>query len=197
MPSRWASTGTRASFCTRSTRLLPPRGTIMSISPAALSIAPTAARSCVGSKLHDVGGNPAFVRALGERGMDRAVRIDRFAAAAQQRRIAGAHAQGRGIGGDVGAAFVDDPDQADRDAHARQHRARWGASRCRSLRRPDRADPPPLRPPRPSLRAAPESSRSRSSNAPVSPFASPAAISRALAREDFVRQRRAAPWPRA
>ena len=39
MPSRCASTGTRASAWTRATSPLPPRGTIMSISPAARSIA--------------------------------------------------------------------------------------------------------------------------------------------------------------
>ena len=31
MPSRWPMTGTRASCCTRATRLLPPRGTITSM----------------------------------------------------------------------------------------------------------------------------------------------------------------------
>ena len=64
-----------------------------------------------------------------QRGMDRAVRMDRLAAAAQQHRVAAPQAQRRGIGGDVGAAFVDDPDQADRDAHARQlEPARSGAA---------------------------------------------------------------------
>ena len=43
-------TGTRASSCTRATRLLPPRGTITSMQPCRpVSMAPTAARSRVGT----------------------------------------------------------------------------------------------------------------------------------------------------
>ncbi len=50
--------------------------------------------------------------------MDRAVRKDRLAAPAQQHCIARPHAQRSGIGGHVGAAFIDDPDGAYRHADA-------------------------------------------------------------------------------
>ena len=40
--------GVTAQLAARATNPLPPRGTIMSMSPAARSIAPTASRSCVG-----------------------------------------------------------------------------------------------------------------------------------------------------
>ena len=73
-----------------------------------------------GDELHGLGGHSACDQAFDHRGHDSAVRMDGLATAAQQRRITRAHAQGRGIGGDVGAAFVDDPDGADGHAHARK-----------------------------------------------------------------------------
>src|SRR4051795_10165569 len=60
MPSRCANTGTRASVCTRATRLLPPRGTITSRAPSSpASMAPTAARSRVGTSWTAAAGNSA------------------------------------------------------------------------------------------------------------------------------------------
>ena len=53
-------TGTRASACTRSTRLRPPRGTMTlmySVMPE--SIRPTAARSAVGTSWMQACGSPA------------------------------------------------------------------------------------------------------------------------------------------
>jgi len=52
--------------------------------------------------------------------MDRAVRVHRFRPAAQQHGVSRAQAQRGGIGGDVGAAFVNDPDQSDRYPHPHQ-----------------------------------------------------------------------------
>ncbi|MCY1173205.1 hypothetical protein D9M73_133590 [compost metagenome] len=67
MPSRCASTGTRASAWTRATSPLPPRGTIKSIAPvpdapSAASIAPTAARSVVGTNCAASAGMPLATR---------------------------------------------------------------------------------------------------------------------------------------
>ena len=59
MPSRWAKTGTRASACTRPTSPLPPRGTITSMNSVIVSIAPTAARSVVGTSWIAASGSPA------------------------------------------------------------------------------------------------------------------------------------------
>ena len=59
MPSRCAKTGTRASFCTRATSDLPPRGIMTSISPFAASMAPTAPRSDVGTICTPPRGSPA------------------------------------------------------------------------------------------------------------------------------------------
>ena len=49
--------------------------------------------------------------------------MDRLAPPAQQHGVAGAKAQGRRIDRDVRAAFVDDPDQADRHPDAGQAQA--------------------------------------------------------------------------
>ncbi len=49
--------------------------------------------------------------------------MHRFATTAQQRRIAGPHTKGGGIGGYIRAAFIDDPDQPDRHTHAAQFEA--------------------------------------------------------------------------
>ena len=131
--------------------------------PAARSIAPTAARSCVGTSWTASAGHARRRQPVGQRGVDRAVRMDRLAAAAQQHRVARAQAQRRGVGGDVGAALVDDADQPDRHAHAGQLQP-VGRDRCgRSPRRPDRAARRPPRPRRRRLRAALDRACSRSS----------------------------------
>ena len=119
MPSRCAKTGTRASSCTRATRLLPPRGTITSILPSRpRSISPTASRSRIGTSWIASSGKLRDAQPLRQRGMDRARRAMRIRAAAQDRGVAGLQAQRAGIGGDIRAAFVDDADDANRRAHA-------------------------------------------------------------------------------
>ena len=145
MPSRCASTGTRASACTRATRLLPPRGTIMSIGPArAASRRPR--RGPASAPVAPLRrASPAATSPLDQRGMDRAVAMHRLAAAAQQHRIARTQTQRGGIGGHVGAAFIDDPDQPDGNAHASRTRP-LGRLSGRSPRRPDRAARRPDRP---------------------------------------------------
>ncbi|CDO34629.1 hypothetical protein SPHV1_170064 [Novosphingobium sp. KN65.2] len=68
-------------------------------------------------------GNADALQPLGHRGLNRAVGMQRLATATQQHGIAGAQAQGRGVGRHVGAAFIDDSDQADRDAYAAELQA--------------------------------------------------------------------------
>jgi hypothetical protein len=104
----------------RATRLLPPRGTIMSIQPGggehrAHGGAILRRQSCTpsaGTRLRPAGH---------ERLMDRAVGMDRLAPAAQQRGIARSHAERGRRRRHVGAAFIDDADQPDRHAHAFEH----------------------------------------------------------------------------
>ncbi len=59
-----------------------------------------------------------------------------------------------GVGGHVGARFVDDADDAQRHAHARDRRGRWAASIGQHRADRDRAAPPRRRGPRPSPRRA-------------------------------------------
>ncbi len=63
-------------------------------------------------------GEAGLREAGGERGVDRARRPQAVRAAAQDRGIAGLEAERAGIGGDVGAAFIDDADDAERHADA-------------------------------------------------------------------------------
>ena len=59
-PSRWPSTGTRASRSTRATSGRPPRGMIRSMAPSRpASIIPTASRSAVGTIWTPSAGSPA------------------------------------------------------------------------------------------------------------------------------------------
>ena len=119
MPSRCANTGTRASFWTRSTRLLPPRGTITSRLPERpFSISPTAARSVVGTSWIACCRQAGRLQPFDQAGMDRRRRIQRIRAAAQDHRIAGLEAERAGVGRHVGPALVDDADDAERRAHA-------------------------------------------------------------------------------
>ena len=124
MPSRWAKTGTRASSCTRSTSVLPPRGTITSIVPSRpRSISPTAARSVVGTSWIASARQARGAQALDEAGVDRARRAHAVRAAAEDHRVARLEAERAGIGGDVGPALEDDADDAERRAHARNLQA--------------------------------------------------------------------------
>src|SRR5580692_7009545 len=96
-------TGTRASFCTRSIRLFPPRGTMTSmLSVMSASMKPTAARSAVGTSWMQLRGSRAG--ALG--------------ACPQDHRIAGFQAQRACIRGHVRAALVDDADDPERHPDA-------------------------------------------------------------------------------
>ena len=90
----------------------------MSISPAAFSIAPTAARSVTGTSWIASSGSPASTTpATIAAWIARLVRI----ASEPPRRITALpdiSAERAGIGGDVGPALVDDADDAERHAHA-------------------------------------------------------------------------------
>ena len=82
-----------------------------------------------GEQLHRGGGDAFRFNPGHKRRVQRAVGMHRLAPAAQQHRIARAQAQRSGIGGDVGTAFVDDPDQPDGNAAAQQfHPRRCGAA---------------------------------------------------------------------
>ncbi len=120
MPSRCANTGTRASACTRATRLLPPRGTITSIVPSRPGEHQRRPRrdrasAPAGSRPR---ASPPARRPCEQRGVDGARGAMAVGAAAQDRGVAGLEAQRAGIGRHVGAALVDDADHAERRAHA-------------------------------------------------------------------------------
>src|SRR5213083_1527710 len=85
----------RDSRITRSIKSLPPRGTMMSTYSFMERSCPTAARSVVSTTCTASSGRPA----------------------AQDAGVARFQAQRRGVGGDVGARFVDDADHAQRHAH--------------------------------------------------------------------------------
>src|SRR5690606_8183816 len=69
-------------------------------------------------QLDGVGGQARFGHGAGDDGGDGARGVQTVRAAAQDRRIAGPDAQGGGVGGDVGAALIDDGQNADGGADA-------------------------------------------------------------------------------
>ena len=77
---------------------MPPRGTIMSISPAGTEHCPDGGPVLRGDELHRFCRHAAFGKPGNQRLVDRTVGMNRFRAAAQDRRIAGAHAERGGIG---------------------------------------------------------------------------------------------------
>ena len=70
-----------------------------------------------GDELDGMLGQAGFRAAFLEGGGDGEVRVDGLAAAAQDGGVAGLEAERRGIGGHVGAAFENDADGADGNAH--------------------------------------------------------------------------------
>ena len=84
----------------------------------------------------DAGGRQARgAQPVDQAGMNRAARMRALGAAAQDGCVAGLQAQRARIAGHVGPALVNDADDAERHAHARDVAARWAASiratRCR------------------------------------------------------------------
>ena len=79
---------------------------------------PTAARSRVGTSWIASAGSPACVEPDHDRVVDGAVGAVALGAAAQDRGIAGLEAERGGVDRHVGAALVDDADDAERHAHA-------------------------------------------------------------------------------
>ncbi len=132
MPSRCANTGTRASFCTRSTRLLPPRGTITSMHPSR----PRQHRPDRSA----IGGRHELDRALGQARRDQPVDASTHGSRATNgsspSRRAGSQAlpalsaQAARVRRHVRPAFVDDADHAERRAHAARSRRPFGRSQC-------------------------------------------------------------------
>ena len=142
MPSRCANTGTRASACTRATRLLPPRGTMTSMLPSRpASISADRGAVARRHELDRVLRQAGSRRPCDQRSVDRARGAEALRAAAQDRGVAGLQAQRAGIGGDVGAALVDHADDAERRAHALDGQAVRPLPARRSRGRPDRAEP--------------------------------------------------------
>ncbi len=115
MPSRWAKTGTRASACTRATRLLPPRGTITSIAPSRpAQHGPHGGAVAGGNELDARLGQARFLEPGGEAGMDQPRGMKTLRAGAQNGGVAGLEAKPAGVGGDIGPAFENHPDHAER-----------------------------------------------------------------------------------
>ena len=140
MPSRCANTGTRASSCTRATRLLPPRGTITSMAPSR-PFEHQADRLAVGGR-HELDGGFGQARraqAARQARLDGAARVVAVRAAAQDRGVAGLEAQRAGVGRHVRPALVDDADDAERHAHALDVEAVGPRPAAPSRCRPDRA----------------------------------------------------------
>ena len=84
---------------------------------------PTAVRSRVGTSWMAASGRPADAGPVGQRFADGAAGAQAVGAAAQDRGVARLQAERAGVGGDVGAALVDDADHAERhpdpvDGHA-------------------------------------------------------------------------------
>jgi hypothetical protein len=80
---------------------LPPRGTVADR-----------------DHLDGVGRKASFLKPLDQAGVDGAGGMERIRSAAQNDGIAGLQAQGAGVGGDIGAAFINHADDAERGAHA-------------------------------------------------------------------------------
>ena len=69
-------------------------------------------------QLHRIGGQASGGDAFDHCRVNRAIAVHRLAATAQDDSIARTQAQGSRIGGDIGTAFVDDSQHADRHANA-------------------------------------------------------------------------------
>ena len=120
------------------------------------SMWPTAARSVRRHELDGGLGQAGRLQA-GDEGRHgwRSAELMALRAAAQDRGVAGLEAQRAGVGRHVGAAFVDDADDAERHAHALRMRGRWAASIRPARCRPDRRARRCPRRPWPSPRCAP------------------------------------------
>ena len=70
-------------------------------------------------ELDGLGRRASLFQRLGQHGGDQRVGLDRLAAAPQQHGVAGLHAEPGGIGGDVRPRLVDESDDPERHAHAR------------------------------------------------------------------------------
>ena len=114
MPSACASTGTRASRCTRSTSDLPPRGDDEVDQPGPAEHGGDMRAVGIGRHLHAGGGQAGLGQPGDHGGVDGARAVQALGAAAQNDGVAGFQADRGGIGTDIGAAFVDYADHADR-----------------------------------------------------------------------------------
>ena len=120
LPTPVSITGTVDSSTTERIRPAPPRGISTSTSPRARisSLAdswPSPGTSCTTSA-----GRPAPAAAVAQHGDDRRVGAAGAGGAAQQHGVAALEADAGGVGGDVGAGLVDDPDHAERHPHLAQ-----------------------------------------------------------------------------
>ena len=106
-------------------------------SPA--SMWPTAARSVVGTNWIAASGRPAASSPSTSAACMRARGMQRFRAAAQDRRVAGLDAERAGIRRHVRPALIDDAEHADRRRHARDVETVGPSSSAQARVRPDRA----------------------------------------------------------
>ena len=129
-----------------------------------------AARSVWGTMLTASSGSPLSRAAPAQLRRERQVRMDRLGAAAQDHGVAGLHAQGGRVDGDVGSRLVDDADRRRAGCACDPRGARWDAPRCASPRRPGRPGPRPRAAPRACPRSAPRRARGASRAAPSAPW---------------------------
>ena len=145
------------------------------------SMMPTASRSCVGTICTAVSGKPCLAKRARETRVNRGARARAFGAAAQDRRVAALQAQRGRVGRDVRPALVNDADDAERHAHARDLEAVRPLPFGDRLARRDRRAPRPSRARRPSLRCACRRARGDRPSRPTAPRAFASATSSALA----------------
>ncbi len=105
-----------ASATTRRIRLSPPRGMARSIRSESARNSPTAERSTVGDELNGGFGQAAGNQLIGENAMQSSVGAQGFLAAAQDDGVSALDAEGGRVDRDVGTAFEDHEDDAERNA---------------------------------------------------------------------------------
>ncbi len=116
----------RASVCTRETRTLAAaRHQHVDVAVKAGEHHADGGAVTGGNELDGGFRQAGGAQALGQRVADGAAGTQAVGAAAQDRGVAGFQAEGAGIGGDVGAALVDDADDAERHPHPFDGHAVW------------------------------------------------------------------------
>ena len=116
LPVKCFSTGIVESLTTARIRLSPPRGMTRSMYLSSFSRCGTRARSVDSTSCTAAGSIVRVLQRGGDDLDDRAVGVERFLPAAQDDGVAALEAQGGGVARDVGAALVEEQDDAQRHA---------------------------------------------------------------------------------